>query len=80
MRNPSNEIIEDEDCLVNIMDHEETNIEVQPTLMHTRQHLSTENLFKDIQNTIETQHSYRDCKMLMKKKLINDKPIAAAAP
>ena len=47
MRNP-NDMLEDEDCLVNIMDYEETNIEVQPTLMHSRQHLATENLFKDI--------------------------------
>lgn len=27
---------EDDDCLVNILDQEDTNIEVQPTISHTR--------------------------------------------
>ena len=47
------EPFEDDDCMVNILDQEDTNIEVQPTLLHTRQHLSTENLLNTITNTIE---------------------------
>ena len=52
----------DEDCLVNILECEEEGgcIEVQPTIMHTRQHLSTENLFREISNTIEGMHSVRN--------------------
>eukprot|EP00347_Sterkiella_histriomuscorum_P006635 403352018 len=56
-------INEDDDCLVNILDQEDTNIEVQPTISHTRQHLSTENLFRESQNTIETLNSFRNHQM-----------------
>lgn len=51
---------EEEDCLVNILDQDETNIEVQPTLTHNRYHLSTENLFKECQNTIEILSSFKN--------------------
>jgi len=45
--------------LVNILEHEDTHIELQPTLVHTRQHLSTENLFRESQNTLDTLQSFR---------------------
>jgi len=53
------QINEDEDCLVNILEHEDTNIDVQPTINHNRQHLSTENLFKESQNTIDSLNTCR---------------------
>ena len=45
---------EEDDCLVNILEHEETNIELQPTLNNPRQYSSTDNLLKDISKAFET--------------------------
>ncbi|CDW72037.1 UNKNOWN [Stylonychia lemnae] len=57
------QVNEDEDCLVNILEHEDTNIDVQRTITHTRQHLSTENLFKESQNTMESLNTFRNQQM-----------------
>lgn len=44
---------EDDDCLVNILEREETLIEANPALTHSRQHMSTENLYKETLQTID---------------------------
>jgi hypothetical protein len=38
---------EDDDCLVNILEREETLAEAIPALSNSRQHMSTENLYKE---------------------------------